>query len=107
MYRTNLFISSILIFLFSLNADSATWEKLYVKKSTDCFRSVREVPAGGFVLAGYTSNFTPNDTDGLVVRMNDNGDILWTYVYNGPSSKEDLFFVDTVAVSVVGIMHFT
>ncbi len=33
-----------------------------------------------------------NDTVGLVVRMNDNGDILWTYVYNGPSSKEDLFY---------------
>lgn len=50
------------------------------------------MPSGGFIAAGYTSNYTPNDTDALVVRYNDDGEILWTYKYNGPSSKEDLFY---------------
>jgi hypothetical protein len=53
---------------------------------------VREVPSGGFIAAGYTSNNTPNDTDALAVRFDDDGEILWTYKYNGPSSKEDLFY---------------
>ena len=85
-------IIGVLFFLCASDATTTAWEKLYVRKSTDCFRSVREVPAGGYVLAGYTSNFTPNDTDGLVVRMDINGDTLWTFVYNGPSSKADCFF---------------
>ena len=92
MIRLLTFIISISFLLFLQNAKAATWEKLYVKKSTDCFRSVREVPSGGYVVAGYTSNFTPNDTDGLVLRMNTNGDTLWSLVYNGPSSKEDCFY---------------
>ena len=85
-------VISIFFLLFLQNSNAATWEKLYVKKSTDCFRSVREVPSGGYIVAGYTSNFTPNDTDGLVLRMNTNGDTLWSLIYNGPSSKEDCFY---------------
>ena len=92
MTKISYLFIAVIICLFTKDASSATWEKLYIKKSTDCFRCVREVPAGGYVLAGYTSNLTPNDTDGLVVRMNTNGDTLWTFVYNGPSSKEDCFY---------------
>ena len=86
------FVFTILLFLISQDIFSASWAKLYVKKSTDVFRCVREVPAGGFILAGYTSDFAPSDTDGLVIRMDNNGDTLWTFVYNGPSSKEDCFY---------------
>ena len=89
IYKTLFFLSLI---LFAADANAATWERLYVKKSTDCFRSVREVPGGGFVVAGYTSDFTPNDTDGIVMRLNSNGDTLWTFIYNGPSSKQDLLY---------------
>ncbi len=80
-------------FMLSIQSVKAvTWEKLYSKKSADCFRDVREVISGGYILAGYTADFSPNDTDGLVVRMNVNGDTLWTFVYNGPLSREDVFY---------------
>lgn len=83
----------VLLFFMSLqSANAVTWEKLYSKKSTDCFRDVREVQAGGYILAGYTANLSPNDTDGLVVRLTVNGDTLWTFVYNGPLSNEDAFY---------------
>jgi hypothetical protein len=87
-----LIVKIIVLFFVVAYCDASTWEKMYVKKSTDCFRCVKEVSAGGYILAGYTSNLTPNDTDALAVRMNDNGDTLWTFVYNGPSSKEDCFY---------------
>ena len=67
-----------------------TWEKLFVKSNTDVFRSVEEVPAGGYIAAGYTSDWNDNDTDAFVVRLNIYGDTLWTRTFNG--GKKDLFY---------------
>lgn len=67
-----------------------TWEKLFVRSNTDVFRSVQEVPAGGYVCAGYTSQWSANDTDAYVVRLTVNGDTLWTRSFNG--GKKDVFY---------------
>ena len=83
----------LLCCLFSLSIYSnaqITWEKLFTKSGTDVFRSVQEVPSGGYIAAGYTSDFTPNDTDAFVVRLTVNGDTLWTRSFNG--GKKDLFY---------------
>jgi hypothetical protein len=90
-YKHLLILAGFLLLTVQL-LGAITWEKLYSKKSSDCFRDVREVISGGYILAGYTADFSPNDTDGLVVRMNVNGDTLWTFVYNGPLSREDAFY---------------
>lgn len=86
----------IVILLFILGFQSASfstsWEKLFVKKSTDAFRFAVEVPSGGFIAAGYTADFTPNDTDAYVVRLSSQGDTLWTKSLNGPQSRKDLFY---------------
>lgn len=81
-----------LLLISSVISAQVTWEKLFSKKSTDVFRSVTEVPSGGYILAGYTSDSTVNDTDAYVVRMNTSGDTLWTKRMNGPSSRKDLFY---------------
>lgn len=91
MYRTY----TVIIFFFTLLttiAESATWERLYSMRSTDCFRHVCETSGGDFVIAGYTADFNSNDTDGIVMRMNDDGDTIWTFTYNGPNDKEDCFY---------------
>jgi len=82
----------VFYFLFLFSSSAVTWERLYSMRSTDCFRSVKEVPSGGYIIAGYTADFTPNDTDGLVIRMNSSGDILWSLIYNGPGSRYDCFY---------------
>ena len=69
-----------------------TWEKLFSNKSTDVFRSVTEVPSGGYAIAGYTSDSTVSDTDAYVVRINNLGDTLWTFRHNIGLSKKDLFY---------------
>ncbi len=83
----------VLMFL-AVNFLSAqtTWEKLFSKISTDGFRSVQEVPSGGYIVAGYTADSSVNDTDAFVVRMNISGDTIWTFNYNGPLSKRDVFY---------------
>lgn len=88
------------IFLFTLvcllsgltSQGQVTWEKLFSAKSTDVFRSVKEVPAGGYIIAGYTSDSTVSDTDAYVVRMTATGDTLWTYRQNIGLSKKDLLY---------------
>ncbi|REK35272.1 MAG: T9SS C-terminal target domain-containing protein [Bacteroidetes bacterium] len=80
------------LFIPELLSAQITWEKLFSKKSTDVFRDVAEVPAGGYILAGYTADSSVNDTDAYVVRMNLAGDTLWTRRYNGPNSGKDLLY---------------
>ncbi|MEO8085477.1 MAG: PKD domain-containing protein [Bacteroidota bacterium] len=79
----------LLLFTFCCNAQ-ITWEKLFVQSNTDVFRSVQEVPAGGYIAAGYTSHWSINDTDAYVVRLTVNGDTMWTRTFNG--GRQDLFY---------------
>ena len=69
-----------------------SWEKLFSHPNDDAFRCVREVPGGGYIAAGYISTVSVNDSDAFLVRFNNNGDTLWTFTYNGPLSKYDLFY---------------
>jgi len=69
-----------------------SWEKLFSKKSSDVFRCVIEVPAGGYMIAGYTADSTASDSDAYAVRMTTAGDTLWTQRINGPGSGKDLFY---------------
>ncbi len=86
-----LLTSGLLLFLTNLSF-SQSWERLFSKQSTDVFRCVQEVSTGGYVAAGYTADSTVNDSDAFVVRLNPNGDTLWTYTYNSGSRKKDLFY---------------
>lgn len=93
MTSRNFIAFFLLLFLGSItDSFASSWEKLFVKKSTDAFRSAVEVPSGGFIAAGYTADFTPNDTDAYVVRLSAQGDTLWTKALNGPQSRKDLFY---------------
>ena len=87
-----LFFLSLVMLSSMASHSQQTWEKLFSALSEDVFRSVREVPTGGYIVAGYTANFNANDTDAYAVRLDEMGDTLWTYQYNGPMSKEDLFY---------------
>ncbi|TAH41094.1 MAG: T9SS type A sorting domain-containing protein [Bacteroidetes bacterium] len=94
MKKTTLVKSLCLAFLlFSYSGFSqVTWEKLFSKKSTDVFRCVIEVPAGGYMIAGYTADSTANDSDAYAVRMTTAGDTLWKKRINGSGSRKDLFY---------------
>lgn len=69
-----------------------SWEKIFSRPSTDAFRHAIECPTGGYIAVGYTSSFSPSDSDAYVVRMNALGDTLWTRRINGPNSRKDLLY---------------
>ncbi len=84
--------SALLLMLSTTAPAQITWEKLFSKKSTDCFRNIVEVPSGGYMIAGYTADSTVSDTDAYAVRMTTSGDTLWTRRINGTSNGKDLFY---------------
>lgn len=82
---------TIVLFSATLYSNAQiTWEKLFVKPSTDVFRCVQEVPAGGYIAAGYTANWSSNDSDAYLVRLTVTGDTLWTRSFNG--GKVDILY---------------
>lgn len=78
------------LFLSNYCNAQMTWEKLFVRSNTDVFRSVQEVPSGGYIAAGYTSHWSNNDTDAYVVRLTTLGDTMWTRTFNG--GRKDLLY---------------
>jgi hypothetical protein len=94
MKKKTLHSCLFLAFLFSSfqTSSQTTWEKLFSKKSTDSFRTVLEVPSGGYLLAGYTSDSTVSDTDAYVVRMTTAGDTLWTRRIDGAANGKQLIY---------------
>jgi hypothetical protein len=89
----NLKILLLILLLAITNASAqSTWEKLFSQVSTDVFRSVQNVPGGGYILAGYTSDSTLHDTDAYIVRITNSGDTSWTYRYDGSAHGKDLFY---------------
>ena len=89
----NLFTTTVILLTFYTYSNAqATWEKLFTNVSDDVFRSVKEVPTGGYIMAGYIADSSANDSDAFVVRMDLNGDTLWTYRYNNANNGKDLFY---------------
>src|SRR6185503_13680494 len=91
-FIANSFLLWLIAFLFTTHESHSqiTWEKLFTQSNTDVFRSVIEVPSGGYIAAGYTSQWSANDTDAFVVRMDVNGDTIWTQTFDG--GEKDLFY---------------
>lgn len=48
--------------------------------------SVREIPGGGFIIAGATSSATMGSRDGWLIKLSANGTPLWTKWYGGLST---------------------
>ena len=90
--KKSVLVFALFIFTVFNGTTQTTWEKLFGGVSYDIFRCVIEVPSGGYIAAGYISDNSAHDTDAYVVRLNTSGDTVWTFTYNGPMSKSDLFY---------------
>ncbi len=94
MNRSTLMALYAILFILLSQTGTAqiTWEKLFSTKSTNAFRTVIEVPSGGYMVVGYSSDSTINDTDAYAVRLTTAGDTLWTRTINGSNNGKDLFY---------------
>lgn len=56
----------------------ALWSKFYGGTNIDVFRSIELLPDSGFIVAGFTNSFGNGGYDGWLLRMDKNGDTLWS-----------------------------
>ncbi|PLX05778.1 MAG: hypothetical protein C0596_18980 [Marinilabiliales bacterium] len=70
------------------------WAKMYGGADQERIFSVQQVSDGGYILAGITKSFGPDDSeDFLLIRTNSVGDTIWTKIYGDLSiNKEDLAY---------------
>jgi len=59
------------------------WAKTYGGISVDNIRSIMQTPDNGFVVAGETGSFGTGSYDILVVKVDQNGLLIWAKTYGG------------------------
>ena len=66
------------------NTGDTLWTRVYAgAKSDECY-SIINMADGGFLAAGWSNSFGNGEDDGWLLRMNANGDTLWTRLYKAP-----------------------
>jgi len=66
-------------YLVRTDADGAVlWQRSYGGADWDFLHDIRSDGAGGFLLTGQTFSFGPNGGNAWILRVNDQGDELWS-----------------------------
>ena len=63
------------------------WERTYGGTAQDIPQSVQQTSDGGFVVAGFTESFGASGVDAWVLKLNEDGDVVWQRRYD--SGAED------------------
>ncbi|MFC2170662.1 hypothetical protein ACFLQJ_01640 [Calditrichota bacterium] len=72
---------------FSQQLYDLDWDETYGGNSTDYFTSLIETPDGDFVMAGQSQSFG-NGWEIYVVKVDSDGDEIWSNHYGGADSEE-------------------
>ena len=82
------------IYLVRTDADgNMLWERTFGGSQSEYGWAMAATTDGGYVLAGQTDSFGAGDKDGYLVKVNAEGEEIWSQTYGGP--KEDrLFSID-------------
>ena len=65
------------------NQGDTLWTRTYGENGWDYAYSVQQTVDGGFIVAGKTVSYGPDEEDFYVVKTDGEGDTLWTRVYGG------------------------
>lgn len=57
------------------------WSEHYGGRGTDIAHSIVETQDGGFTIAGHSNSFRPGSTNFWLLRINEDGDSLWSATY--------------------------
>ena len=75
------------IYLIKTDENGDTlWTKTYGASSQDYLQSVHQTSDGGYIMAAYSAGFGAGSNDFYLIRVNSNGDTLWTNSYGGSGS---------------------
>ena len=64
------------------------WEKTYGGASWDEAVDIHELSGGGYIVAGTTTSFGAGDGDYWVIKLDEDGNIVWQKTYGGASWDE-------------------
>lgn len=84
------------IYIVKINKDGKLlWTKTVGGPSSDVGRSMVQTPDGGFAIAGWTNSFGAGGFDFYVVRLDANGNLLWTKTIGGSSGDQGWEIINT------------
>jgi predicted secreted protein len=72
-------------FLLFADPPDTVWARTYGGTNVDVAYSVCQTSDGGYIATGYTSSFGAGLQDAYLVRINSNGDTVWTKTFGGAS----------------------
>ena len=74
-------------FIRTNSVGDTTWTRYYAGGAQEEAFSIVAMPLGGFLAAGWSTSYGKGEYDGYLFRLKDNGDTLWTRLYqqNGNS----------------------
>lgn len=87
MKGKSLFIILLIAFISSVFLYSQ-WAKSYGGDDPQTGHSIKQTMDGGYIVGGYTGNIFWNNTDILIMKLSENGDIQWQKTYRGDGNDE-------------------
>lgn len=66
---------------------SVMWSKVYGGISDDEIYNIQQTTDGGYIMGGYTRSFGVQYYDACLLKLDANGDTLWTKTYGGLGSE--------------------
>jgi hypothetical protein len=87
--KTKMLFAILFIFFgLNINAQIITFQEAFGGSGVDWANSVQQTSDGGYIIIGYTNSFGAGNKDIYLVKMNVNGDTLWTKTYGGTGDDE-------------------
>ncbi|OYD15767.1 hypothetical protein CH333_05015 [candidate division WOR-3 bacterium JGI_Cruoil_03_44_89] len=68
------------------NTGSVQWVKTYGGAEADAAHSIDCTSDGGYITAGYTFSYSIGNSDVWIIKVDSNGDTIWTKTYGGTES---------------------
>jgi len=93
--------------MYALKLDSEgneVWAKTYGGVSSDSACAVTATPDGGFVLAGSTESMGAGGVDAYLVKIDNEGTLIWQRTFGGPGEDraQDVTMTGTGGLVIVG-----
>ncbi len=94
-----LFLTGVVMLILAVNLSAqgpdTLWTRTYGGEHDDCCYSVIENSNGEYILAGWTRSFGAGGKDVYLLKIDVNGDTVWTMTYGGINDDEGRYVQET------------
>jgi len=84
--------SDLLVIKTDING-SVEWSRTFGGSRNDFSACIKQVADGGYIIAGRTQSFGSGGDDGYLIKINNQGDMLWSNAY-GTNNNERFYYID-------------